>query len=402
MLGLRARLRDRPAPRARGRAAAASPARRAAAPALACARRRGDGADARRRRRRASPAAPSRSCSSRGARACPAARRSATRSGRCSASSLVLARLARARPPRCSAPCTFATARRAAGACGRSTSPRSARWPRSALGLARGGLERRARRRAATRRCSCSCPGSSASSRRSPPAACSARRCAPPSGWRGTGRCRVRLALLALARAPSRTVATAAFLLVSLGLALFAAGYRSTLEQGARDEAAYAVPLDFTPHRGLPARSAARRRAARALRRASRPARASTRSCGGPRACPARARPSSARPCSALPAAALARLHWRSDFSAVSPAELARRLGADGPARLRGVRFRPGGDGVAAGADPRRRGPARPRRRGRASTASCSSRSAQKGPGRGSSAHRCRPACGRSSGSRSR
>src|SRR5439155_11315564 len=56
----------------------------------------------------------------------------------------------------------------------------------------------------------------------------------------------LRLALLALARAPARTVTTSAFLAVSLGLALFAAGYRSTLAAGARDEAAFQVPLDFT------------------------------------------------------------------------------------------------------------------------------------------------------------
>src|SRR5205807_4634415 len=44
-----------------------------------------------------------------------------------------------------------------------------------------------------------------------------------------TGPSALRLALLALARAPSRTIATAAFLLVSVGLALFAASYRATL-----------------------------------------------------------------------------------------------------------------------------------------------------------------------------
>src|SRR5581483_8147806 len=60
----------------------------------------------------------------------------------------------------------------------------------------------------------------------------------------------VRLALLALARAPVRTAATAAFLVVSLGLALFAVTYRSTLERGARDQAAFSVPLDFTVTEG--------------------------------------------------------------------------------------------------------------------------------------------------------
>jgi hypothetical protein len=54
----------------------------------------------------------------------------------------------------------------------------------------------------------------------------------------------LRLALLALARAPARTTAAAAFLVVTIGLLVFAASYRSTLERGARDEAAFAVPLD--------------------------------------------------------------------------------------------------------------------------------------------------------------
>src|SRR5205085_1944732 len=60
----------------------------------------------------------------------------------------------------------------------------------------------------------------------------------------------LRLALLALARAPSRTIATAAFLLVSVGLALFAGSYRATLERSARDEAAFAVPLDYVLSEG--------------------------------------------------------------------------------------------------------------------------------------------------------
>ena len=39
-----------------------------------------------------------------------------------------------------------------------------------------------------------------------------------------------------------------------------------------------------------------------------------------------------------VPANALAHLHWRSDFSSLSPAELAKRIGAEGRARLRAVR----------------------------------------------------------------
>ena len=89
------------------------------------------------------------------------------------------------------------------------------------------------------------------------------------------------LALLALARAPARTLATVGFVIVSVGLALFAASYASTLAQGARDEAAYAVPLDFTLSEGpqLVTPSTRRRCAATtAWRRGSAP----TRCCAGP------------------------------------------------------------------------------------------------------------------------
>ncbi|HET8606019.1 MAG TPA: hypothetical protein VFL66_03215 [Gaiellaceae bacterium] len=54
-----------------------------------------------------------------------------------------------------------------------------------------------------------------------------------------------RLAALSLARNPGHATVAAAFLVVSLGLALFAAVYRSTLVAGERDQAAYAVPADY-------------------------------------------------------------------------------------------------------------------------------------------------------------
>jgi hypothetical protein len=145
----------------------------------------------------------------------------------------------------------------------------------------------------------------------------------------------LRLALLALARAPSRTIATAAFLLVSVGLALFAASYRATLERSARDEAAFAVPLDYTVSEGsqlvlpLDAAPLSRYRAIATpypvLRRSATVAGSGT---------------SQLNPVLlGIPANALAHLHWRSDFSSLSPTELARRIGADGPARLRTVRL---------------------------------------------------------------
>ena len=59
-----------------------------------------------------------------------------------------------------------------------------------------------------------------------------------------------RLALLALARGRGRTSATAAFLAVSTGLAVFAAVYGATLSEGDRQQAAFQVPLDFTASQG--------------------------------------------------------------------------------------------------------------------------------------------------------
>ena len=56
----------------------------------------------------------------------------------------------------------------------------------------------------------------------------------------------LRLGVLALARAPSRTVVSCAFIAVALGLALFAAAYRATLAHGAADQAAFQVPLDYS------------------------------------------------------------------------------------------------------------------------------------------------------------
>jgi hypothetical protein len=52
----------------------------------------------------------------------------------------------------------------------------------------------------------------------------------------------LRLAALSLARHPGHAAIAIAFLTVSLGLALFAEGYRSTLARGQRDQAAYTVP----------------------------------------------------------------------------------------------------------------------------------------------------------------
>jgi hypothetical protein len=143
----------------------------------------------------------------------------------------------------------------------------------------------------------------------------------------------LRLALLALARAPSRTIATAAFLLVSIGLALFAAGYRATLERSARDEAAFAVPLDYVLSEGSqlvrPLDAAPLSR----YRTIGTPYPVLRRSATVPGSGTSVLNPTLL----GVPTEALAELHWRSDFSRLSPVELARRIGADGPSRLRAV-----------------------------------------------------------------
>jgi hypothetical protein len=69
-------------------------------------------------------------------------------------------------------------------------------------------------------------------------------------GARGA-RVSLRLAALSLARSPGRAAVSVTFLVASVGLALFALVYRSTLEGANRDQAAYVVPLDFVVREDL-------------------------------------------------------------------------------------------------------------------------------------------------------
>jgi hypothetical protein len=146
----------------------------------------------------------------------------------------------------------------------------------------------------------------------------------------------VRLALLALARAPARTAATAAFLVVSLGLALFAVTYRSTLEQGARDQAAFSVPLDFTVGESdrlvLPLEAAPLARY-ESLAPGSQGYPVLRRNAEVPGAGASVQSPAVL----GVPGAALARLRWRPDFSSAPLSKLVSRIEVDQPARLRGV-----------------------------------------------------------------
>ena len=60
----------------------------------------------------------------------------------------------------------------------------------------------------------------------------------------------VRLAVVAQARRPRRVAMSAAFVVVAVGLAIFATGYAATLARGQQDQATFAVPLDVTVQAG--------------------------------------------------------------------------------------------------------------------------------------------------------
>jgi hypothetical protein len=145
-----------------------------------------------------------------------------------------------------------------------------------------------------------------------------------------------RLAALALARAPSRTVAGCAFVSVALGLALFAATYRATLDRGAGDQAAFQVPLDFTLAEGprllkpLDAAPLQRFKNAAGATAAYPVVRLAATT-------PGRGSNVLSPTVLGVPAAALERMYWRSDFSSLTREALARQLARGGPVRAAGV-----------------------------------------------------------------
>ena len=61
----------------------------------------------------------------------------------------------------------------------------------------------------------------------------------------------VQLAAVTAARRPGAAAATVAFLVVSVSLAVFAYGYRETLERGQREQAAFAIGADIVVHEDL-------------------------------------------------------------------------------------------------------------------------------------------------------
>jgi hypothetical protein len=146
----------------------------------------------------------------------------------------------------------------------------------------------------------------------------------------------VRLAALSLARNPGRAAVVAAFLVVTLGLAVFAESYRATLARGQRDQAAFAVPVDAIAREDL-TRLVPVLRAAPVDRFAS--------AAPGARAFPVLRLSGDVRGSGTgfellgVPADRLDRLRWRGDYSPQSPSELARLLRPQGSTALRGIRL---------------------------------------------------------------
>lgn len=146
----------------------------------------------------------------------------------------------------------------------------------------------------------------------------------------------VRLAALSLARNPGRAAVVAAFLVVTLGLAVFAESYRSTLTRGQRDQAAFALPVAAIAREDL-TRLVPVERAASVQRFA--------RAAPDARAFPVVRLSGDVRGSGTgfqllgIPADQLERLRWRSDYSPDSPAELARLLRPKGSTALQGARL---------------------------------------------------------------
>lgn len=147
----------------------------------------------------------------------------------------------------------------------------------------------------------------------------------------------LRVAALSLARNPGRAAIAVAFLVVSLGLALFAAAYRATLERGQRDQAAFAVPADAIVGEDLTKLVPVLRAASLDRLRRIAP---------GVRVLPALRKDVDVRGVQtaqggvtllAIPADGLPSLRWRRDDVSRSPRALAHRLAPQRDVRLRGV-----------------------------------------------------------------
>ena len=145
----------------------------------------------------------------------------------------------------------------------------------------------------------------------------------------------VRLAALSLARNPGRAAVAVAFLVVSLGLALFAETYRSTLARGETDQAAFAVPADFVVREDLtklvPVFQAAPLKRFASVAHATPVLRVSGNV--------SRLEGSPGLTLLGIPAGDIPRIRWRDDYSSLSRAEIAQRLQPSGNVSLHGIRL---------------------------------------------------------------
>jgi hypothetical protein len=146
----------------------------------------------------------------------------------------------------------------------------------------------------------------------------------------------LRLAALGLARRPGYAAVAVAFVVVSVGFALFASSYRSTLVVAQRQEAAFAVPADEIVSEDLsqliPVRSVVTPSVERSLdARMSRVTRVAGSIAGAD---------VTGITVLGLPRGTLAGIGgWRSDFAAAGPSELARDVDPGRPVALRGPRI---------------------------------------------------------------
>jgi hypothetical protein len=156
-------------------------------------------------------------------------------------------------------------------------------------------------------------------------------------GARGA-RASLRLAALSLARSPGRAAVAVTFFVASLGLGLFALVYRSTVEGGNRDRAAYQVPFDFLVREDLSPSNLV-------LPLDAAPVETYSSLAPGTRALPVIRRTGSIGAFGGsnrftllgLPSEELAQLDgWRDDFADQPRAELAARIGPAFPVSLQG------------------------------------------------------------------
>jgi hypothetical protein len=144
-----------------------------------------------------------------------------------------------------------------------------------------------------------------------------------------------RLATLGLARRPGYAAVAVGFVVVSIGLALFAETYRSTLVRGQKEQVAYAVPADAVVQEDLsqlvPVRSVLTPPVVRSLRPDAH-VEPVIRLAGNIQG----AADVTGISVVGMSGPALRRIDgWRGDFSASPPPELAERLAPSGPVALR-------------------------------------------------------------------